>query len=168
MNICQKFLDLSPERRFSVVKRYSLCINCFTGGHRLNECKSTFGCSVCKLKHHNLLHREVSGSSSGVLDAPGSSGAVRSNDEVQNCFAATSRQILLGTVVVGIYHRGETFRARPLIDSRSQATFISKGLQRKLGLPTVNIHARVTGLNGSCAGAVKRQCSFVLTSLLDD
>ena len=161
MNICPKFLDLTPERRFSVVKRYSLCINCLTGGHRLNECKSTFACSVCKMKHHTLLHREVSGSSSGVLDAPSSSGAVRSNDEVQNCFAATSIQILLGTTVVGIYHRGETFRARALIDSGSQATFISEGIQRRLGLPAVNIYARVSGLNGECAGAVQRQFSFV-------
>ena len=32
----------------------------------------------------------------------------------------------------------------------------------------MNIHARVSGLNGACAGAVKGQCSFVLTSLLDD
>ena len=37
MNICQKFLDLSPKRRFSVVKKYGLCINCLTVGHRLNE-----------------------------------------------------------------------------------------------------------------------------------
>ena len=55
---------------------------------------------MCRLKHHTLLHREVSRSSSGVFDAPGSSDAVRSSDEVQNCFAATLRQILLGTAVV--------------------------------------------------------------------
>ena len=81
---------------------------------------------------------------------------------------ATSKQILLETAVVGIYHRGETFRARALIDSGSRSTFISKGLQRKLGLPTVNIHARVSGLYGTCAGAIQIQYSFVLTSLLDD
>ena len=70
MNISPKFLDISPERRFSVAKRYSLCINCLLGGHRLNEC------SVCKFKHHALLHREVSRSPSDALDTSGSSGAV--------------------------------------------------------------------------------------------
>ena len=37
MSICPKFLDLSPERRFSVMKRYSLCVNYLIGGHKLNE-----------------------------------------------------------------------------------------------------------------------------------
>ena len=79
MNICPTFLDLSPERRFLVVKRNNFCINCLISAHRLSEYRSTFSCSVCKLKHHTPLHREVSGTSSekGALDAPGSSGAVR-------------------------------------------------------------------------------------------
>ena len=80
-----------------------------------------------------------------VLDAPNSSGAVNSNGEIQNCLAATSRPILLGTAVVGNYHRGETFRATALIDSGSQA--------------------RVSSLDGACAGAAQSQCSFSLTSL---
>ena len=106
MNICPKFLDLSPERWFLVVNRNNHCINCLTSGNRV--CKSTFSFSVCKLNHNSLLHREVSGSSSGmvVLDGPVSSGTVKCNSEVQNCFAATSRQIILGTEIVGIYHRG--------------------------------------------------------------
>ena len=113
ISICSKFLDLSPERRFTMVKMYNFCINCLTGGHRHNECKTTFGCSVCKLKHHTLVLREVSRSSPGALNAPCSSGAVGSSGEVQNCFAATSRQILLGTVVVGIYHRGDSTDLEP-------------------------------------------------------
>ena len=85
VNICKKFLDLSHEKRFLDVKRNNLCTNYPTSGHRFKECKSTFGCSVCKLKLHTLLHWEVSRSSSGALDAPGFSGAIESGGEVQNC-----------------------------------------------------------------------------------
>ena len=109
---------------------------------------------MCNLKHHTVLRREVSRSSLGALDASGSNGAVGSICEVQNCFAATSRKILLGTAAVGIYHRGQTYCGQALIDSRSQTTFISERLQRKLDLSTVNMPARASGLNGSCAGAV--------------
>ena len=137
------------------MKRNNLCIDFLTNGHRVNKCKSTFGCSVCKLNHHSLLHREVS-------------GAVRSNSDVQNCFADTPKQVFLGTAVVGIYHRGQAFKARALIDSGSQATFISMRLQEKLRLPAVQMNARVSGLNSTSSGTVQGQCSFVLTSHLDD
>ena len=96
---CAPFLTMKRGTR---VKSCSLCINCLTATlliptvsqakpcDRLNECKSTIGCSVCKLKQHTLLHREVSRSSSGAFDASGSRVAIWSGGEVQNRFAATS------------------------------------------------------------------------------
>ena len=54
-----------------------------------------------------------------------------------------------------------------MIDSGLYSTFISERLQKKLGLPMVRM-GRVSSLNGCSTGTVQGQCSFVLTSLLDD
>ena len=42
-----------------------------------------------------------------------------------------------------------------LIDSGSQVTFISERLQKKLGLATVRMNAKVSGLNGASTGIVE-------------
>ena len=59
------------------------------------------------------------------------------------------------------------FSVRALIDSGSQATFISEKLQRKLNLPCRNINAHISGLNNAVAGSVQRQCSLLLGSSWD-
>ncbi|XP_075162446.1 uncharacterized protein LOC142235098 [Haematobia irritans] len=35
---CEKFLRMTPEERFAVVKRNNLCLNCFSNNHRLHQC----------------------------------------------------------------------------------------------------------------------------------
>ena len=105
-----------------------------------------------------LLHREVFGSS-GVLevfDVTSSSHVAKLGSDVQNCFAGTHGQILLGTAIVGICHRGQIFRTRALIVSSSHSNFISEKLQKKLGLLTVRMNVKVSGLNGASTGTVQK------------
>ena len=86
---------------------------------------------------------------------------------VHSCFATASKHILLGTAIVNIVHRGGVYSARALIDSGSQATFISDKLQKTLNLPVQKVNAKISCLNDTFAGSVQRQCSFVLTSPLN-
>lgn len=92
LSSCPKFLSLSPEGRFFVVKRHKLCLNCLTSGHKLGNCKSTFSCLNCKCKHHTLLHRDVSGffRELRVSNTRNSSFAAYLKGDVDNCFALVS------------------------------------------------------------------------------
>lgn len=92
LRTCPKFLKLTPGEIFQVVKRNNLCINCLSDGHKLNSCQSNFSCSVCKMKHHSLLYREVSRSSR--VDNYGglsTSNADAQSTNVQSCFATASK-----------------------------------------------------------------------------
>ena len=117
VNICPKFLNLSPEQRFLIVKQNNLCVNCFAFGHNLTEFRQNFNCVIWNLRHHTLLHRKVSGYSQELqgLDAIGSSRVAKLNSDVLNCFATTSGQILVGRAIVGICHQGQMFTARAQI-----------------------------------------------------
>ena len=127
VNICPKFLELSPERRFLVVKRNSLCINCLTSGHRFYQCKGTFSCSVCRWKHHTLLNREVSGSSWGmcVLNASSSSGSV--------CYFPGNRPCASITRKVKLENRSieEDNRSNPPVDLVRSMFVIAEDLVRR-------------------------------------
>ncbi|XP_043064772.1 uncharacterized protein LOC122320679 [Drosophila ficusphila] len=58
--------------------------------------------------------------------APATTSAATST--VQNYFATGHRSVLLGTAVIDICHLGSTFKARALIDSGSEATFMTERL----------------------------------------
>ncbi|XP_015111017.1 uncharacterized protein LOC107037142 [Diachasma alloeum] len=53
---CPLFKGLTPEQRYSKTKGAGLCINCLKPGHERSVCISSVDCSICKDRHHTLLH----------------------------------------------------------------------------------------------------------------
>ncbi|XP_065355901.1 uncharacterized protein LOC135950281 [Calliphora vicina] len=170
IRFCSKFVNMNPEERFLAVKRHNLCINCLIEGHKLQTCKSNFSCSVCKLKHNSMLHREVSESSptANSSSSQNSGQTAQPSTSVQNCFAATSKHILLGTAMVNIICRGDIFTARAIIDPGSQSSFISEKLQRKLNLPTRSTNIEISSLNNADPGRAVKECEFTLGSVVNN
>ena len=57
LRLCPKFIQLSFEDKFLIVKKNKRCINCFSRGHVVKHCRSTNSCKSCNQRHHSLLHR---------------------------------------------------------------------------------------------------------------
>ncbi|XP_076473276.1 uncharacterized protein LOC143302871 [Bombus vancouverensis nearcticus] len=89
---CKVFKAKSATKRFQIVKKASLCINCLGRGHSLTQCTSG-SCRICGHLHHTYLHREQtqvdsrsssgrssSGRSSSGRSASGWSPSSRSSD----------------------------------------------------------------------------------------
>ncbi|XP_075162598.1 uncharacterized protein LOC142235215 [Haematobia irritans] len=166
---CDKFLKMTPEQRFMVVKRNNLCINCFSGNHRLQQCASKLSCGKCNSRHNSLLHRDARVSLSTEVaetdgEFPAPSQSVTNEQQIQSCFAMSSKLVLLGTAIVNLDVNGMVFTARALLDSGSQASFISERLQRRVGIQTTKVNARISGLNNALAGLTQKQCTFNLMS----
>ncbi|XP_043064460.1 uncharacterized protein LOC122320331 [Drosophila ficusphila] len=66
--------------------------------------------------------------------------------------------------MLDICHLGTKYRAHALIDSGSEATFISERLFRLLKLPFRPINAKVSGLNQTVSAQSTRQCHFAISS----
>ncbi|XP_055622283.1 uncharacterized protein LOC129765871 [Toxorhynchites rutilus septentrionalis] len=55
---CEAFRKLPVSQRFEIVKKNSLCINCFSPSHLVRQCQSSC-CRVCGQKHHTMLHQKA-------------------------------------------------------------------------------------------------------------
>jgi len=56
---CQEFLVKEIADRYSLVRRFKLCVACFSGNHLTNECERG-KCRTCGAKHHTTLQRDQS------------------------------------------------------------------------------------------------------------
>lgn len=76
--------------------------------------------------------------------------------------------VLLGTTNCEVLVNDIRCSARALIDPASQATFISKRLQKKLSIPTFSAPtAEITGLSGSVAATSSKICYISIGSSID-
>ncbi|XP_065076956.1 uncharacterized protein LOC135700391 [Ochlerotatus camptorhynchus] len=66
---CETFRKLPVSQRFEIVKKNSLCINCFSPSHLVKQCSSSC-CRVCGQKHHTMLHQNTTLRSSDAIPNP--------------------------------------------------------------------------------------------------
>ncbi|XP_070139977.1 uncharacterized protein [Drosophila kikkawai] len=161
IRLCPRFLEMDVDGRSDYIRRKQFCLNCFARGHQQRDCTSAHSCLTCRSRHHTLLHRDNPSATAPSPTAPprprpaptpqGTSSA-QDHTDVQVCFASGSRAVLLGTALINICHSGRDFQARGLIDSGSEATFITERLFRQISPTFTPVQTRVSGLNESLAG----------------
>lgn len=158
---CSLFQRKTPQERYNFVKQHNLCVNCISAQHTFRNCNSNSVCRECKSRHHTLLHfnRNVSSpvqNESSVNDNenfPQFSGNVipgTSNSEQVSTLTGvvhSKTSVILSTAEAEVLDaRGNYKKIRILLDSGSQATFISEKCVNRLGLSRFNFPLSVSGL----------------------
>lgn len=157
---CNVFTKMSPNERREHVKTNKLCFNCLGVGHSVFRCRLPTSCRVCKRRHHTLLHLPNYGEASAshvVANQPMSSNQANVEErEVQAMVAshyhAGQKQTisLLATAIVILKNeRGHTIALKALIDSGSQACFISEKATQILKLHKTAVDLIVSGLEST-------------------
>ena len=130
---CGAFAAMSHEHRLARVRKHNLCLNCLRQGHYASQCKSTRRCEECHGKHHTLLHHDASKAETKSSPAP--------TDESDKGSIANHHtngrhgSILLMTCQVIIRAPdGATVQVRALLDSGSEASFITERMAQQLRL----------------------------------
>ncbi|XP_072380598.1 uncharacterized protein [Diabrotica undecimpunctata] len=160
---CTKFANLFLQDKYKFVNENKLCRNCLGTKHFSLDCSSQRLCSICKKRHHTLLHNDHQNSSSSSRsfqrqnhatsrnvqntwsdgEAGPSNSVSRSatqTSQVSNVMTSLSalsikQDVLLATALVTIYSKhGVIIHARCILDSGSQSSFVSKDLVQKLNL----------------------------------
>ncbi|XP_071578790.1 uncharacterized protein [Temnothorax nylanderi] len=168
---CPRFLKLSPRERQSTARDSKLCLNCLRPGHGMNNCPSTWTCRTCGVKHHTLLHFDRSVNSDSTPASvtappviPDSANAPQSEDKpIVTMASLANRVVLLSTVraeVIDAY--GNALPVRVLLDSASQANFITEGCLQRGGFRRTKHSATVFAVNETKAATTRGLTSFVI------
>lgn len=168
---CQKFIDYSILDRQKFIKDKGVCENCFRPRHTSVECR--YGpCRKCDKKHNSLICDLAVNMS---CDSPRmSTAAVDSADDVpqdhtdqpSNTYTQSytiqvhnahsnnydsscpPQSVLLSTALVYVPdHLGNLHKARALLDSGSERTFVSKSFSNRIKAPSIQSTQVIQGVN---------------------
>lgn len=178
---CSNFLKLAPVERYNLARGKLLCLNCLSSTHKIAACRSQNKCSVCKAKHHSLLHfqrtMDSSNENTSSLDSSKASVPVQfssTNEESAICSTSLNKSkcqsytTLLSTAIVNvILSSGDIKPVRVLLDSGSQTNFLTYSCCRRLNLSVRKMYSSVIGI-GSNKNVIKGQVqNIVISSRLD-
>lgn len=132
IHTCPQFKLAAIEDRLKFVAMHKLCGTCM----RLHpgKCKFNFKCHLCKEDHNTLLHMDKPQGPQEISKA-----VLYSNNNLNN--------VILPTIKVKIINKfGQEFYVRALLDSGSQASFITTSLQRGLCLGAMAQPTNIIGI----------------------
>ncbi|XP_049316915.1 uncharacterized protein LOC125779686 [Bactrocera dorsalis] len=143
---CERFKSLNITQRFDHAKKIGLCINCLSKGHQVANCSSSHRCKVCARQHHSLLHRgSPSGQPTTTQLFPTQEAAVHThmnNSSLDNVILATAKIFVRDST--GSYRLGTA-----LLDSCSQANFITDNFSQRLLLPRNKQNIEIQSIGSS-------------------
>lgn len=151
---CKYFKECNPEQRFKIIKENKLCINCFSQKHKVQSCTSKFSCTVCRLKHHTLLHRNISQEKPNLVSSsPGNSTVIQDTHQAicnTLCLPAQPIVVLLSTAIVNVIDKWNRMKSiRVLIDNGSMSNILTEKCCKILGLSISKQPSKIYGIGGT-------------------
>ncbi|KYM95005.1 hypothetical protein ALC62_14362 [Cyphomyrmex costatus] len=132
---CEKFLALTVDDRLKEVKRLKLCINCLKNDHFVRSCKMGH-CKECTKKHNTLCHLPRVDNNLAKAGSQDDVNQLVTNVALnQSLHKVKRRRILMATAIMEATRRdGSRISIRVLLDSASEANFLTQAAYNKLGL----------------------------------
>ncbi|XP_026730678.1 uncharacterized protein LOC113495880 [Trichoplusia ni] len=171
---CNAFNKMALNERREHVKTNKLCFNCLAAGHSVFKCRMPMSCRICKRRHHTLLHqpKNTNELASHVEPQQATSSQADAEEKIQAMVAShhiSGQKIaLLATAVVILKsENGYTTALKALIDSGSQACFISEKATQILKLNKYPVNLIVSGME-SMKVRVKHEVEVQVLSRWED
>nr|XP_034192366.1 uncharacterized protein LOC117609798 [Osmia lignaria] len=185
---CDVFRGQSVEQRLSLAREHHRCFNCLQKGHLPAACPSKRACSICKGKHHTLLHSERKGSKTSSVSKGRESTSHADSESGQhsaqptyvadnniedttmstsvNTHFGTSRhekKVVLATAWIKVGTReGRQATLRALIDPGSEATFIRENVANALRANRQHVQASVSGTGAGTSATVRASANVTI------
>ncbi|UYV67785.1 hypothetical protein LAZ67_5002051 [Cordylochernes scorpioides] len=150
LSSCNLFSKLPESERVNFVSSAKLCFRCLKPNHLAKNCYCKNICQICKKRHHTLIHQETK-----VQEVD--EGKFECGKDIKNktCLLSNEKyfsNVMLTTARIKIKdNNGVPQTCRALIDSGSQANFISGQCRKRLGLEYVTLHSQISGISGHFA-----------------
>lgn len=125
---CSKFISMSLNDRYKLVRRFKYCYNCLKGKHFSHECRKPSQCTVseCTKKHNLLLHSWVKPDHTAT--GPSVHCAETKGASVKNCLGIIPVNVMGGN--------GNSCRTYALLDDGADKTLCDERLLNALKIPS--------------------------------
>lgn len=131
---CKRFLELSRESRWAVVKEFGYCRSCL----RIHKgiCKGKqCGKDGCTYRHHELLHNDFKGKPRSIVTSERECSPQPSTSKSGcNTHQTTVSSVLFRYLPVILYGNNRTIRTYAFLDEGSALTLLDQELAGKLQL----------------------------------
>ena len=143
---CKQFSDLQSRKN----KIVGCCYNCLKKGHQIKDCEIKRQCVYCKKigHHHRSLCQKQFGNveeTTTMVNQEESAEAVLSGaciDKEENALVAVGESVIMQTALVEVTNSQDNIatssKARLIMDSGSQRSYISEELAKELNLKKVS------------------------------
>ncbi|XP_071578812.1 uncharacterized protein [Temnothorax nylanderi] len=169
---CEKFLALSVDDRLNEIRRLKLCTNCLRNDHFVRTCKMG-SCRECSRRHNTLCHRPAAdqvpqgekNKNEQTIQASDDKDKMSSNVVVHHVMnGPAGKHVLMATVLINAAHpNGSIVPLRILLDSASEAHFITHSACNRLGMKRDRTSEIITGLSGT-ESVVSQCCEVIIRS----
>lgn len=176
---CREFVGLALNKKFEFAKSKRVCFNCLSQDHVSGSCKKDSLCTKCpktiSRKHSVLLHvgskaeksqdnKDKSESTKEDTEKPKQEESKEKVTVTLNCQLGErkSRQVVLMTALVYVFGRNDQPQlGRALLDSGSEASFMTAEFATKLKLPIEMCEKPVIGIQGAKSMSCGKTTAYV-------
>ena len=147
---CEQFQNLTPQERYGIVRKASICHNCLLANHRTIDCRRG-PCRKCQKRHNTLLHfnQEKPDRKDSILRKDLIPQTLRSQciSAVGSFHIQFQTQVVLATAIVDMLDsKGQYRPCRAFLDSCSQCNSITKKLANSLVLIKNETNTKLKGV----------------------
>ena len=147
---CPKWATYTVPQRLAHIQSKSLCSNCLAGGHLTGDCKSTYRCRDCHQAHHTSIHQQQT---TNTVNASSSQSS-----QVPDALMTTAQVLLTGP-------RGQSVKARALIDSGAGLSIISNRVANILDLPLESTKLQLSVAQGEQSKPIRHLTNVVISPI---
>ncbi|XP_039312875.1 uncharacterized protein LOC105204739 [Solenopsis invicta] len=168
---CKSFTALLQGKRKHLAVNKSLCTNCLSNRHKVDECKSQGRCLVCAGLHQTRLHQDGQHSGSTTQHLSESSRETTahvtfSSPQILSEFCGTE-QLLTTAVVTLQFETGVSLTAGVLLDSCAEQCIVSEYVVQALNFKRKPAHVIVNGTGGTLNAVAQSRVGLILKSQRD-
>ena len=130
IQICEKFSVIPFANRQRFIRDNQLCYGCLVKGHLSRDCRNRKTCQICQQSHPTSMHRTEFPSEDITPAVPIT--ACASNNHLNNTPRKSS--MVLPVYISHTNNPGKEIMAYAMLDSQSDASFITDNTAKALGL----------------------------------
>ncbi|GFW89726.1 integrase catalytic domain-containing protein [Trichonephila clavipes] len=131
VRFCKRAFFIPLEEKIAIIKRKGLCRICLAKSHLASRCRSQITCQLCSKRHVKFMCPNIECNKSDSLKQDVNDKNINENT-VDSLHSRATNEVILQTLVVNVHGIKRERKARAIIDTVSQKSYILRSTAEEL------------------------------------